>query len=134
MTVNQVFGFFFFLNFIGLQLIYNVVLVSGIQQSDSVIHIHIVILYQILFSYRYHRIEFPVLYSRSLLVISGLCLIKVVYQIKISLEVLSAIHREQQNRFNKSLVLIGILFTLSFWIIFSAMTSEHVFNQSSRGK
>ena len=27
--------------FIGVELIYNVVLVSGIQQSDSVIHIHI---------------------------------------------------------------------------------------------
>ena len=29
----------------GLQLIYNVVLVSGIQQSDSVIHIHMSILF-----------------------------------------------------------------------------------------
>ena len=27
--------------FIGVQLIYNVVLVSGVQQSESVIHIHI---------------------------------------------------------------------------------------------
>ena len=33
-------------------LIYNVVLISGTQQSDSVIHIHISILFQILFSYR----------------------------------------------------------------------------------
>ena len=39
-------------------MIYNVVLVSGIQQSDSVIHIHIFILFQILFPYRLlHNIE-----------------------------------------------------------------------------
>ena len=30
-----------FLIFIGVKLIYNVVLVSGVQQSESVIHIHI---------------------------------------------------------------------------------------------
>ena len=33
-------------------MIYNAVLVSGVQQSDSVIHIQICILSQILFSYR----------------------------------------------------------------------------------
>ena len=33
-------------------MIYSVVLVSGVQQSDSVIHIHISILFQILFPYR----------------------------------------------------------------------------------
>ena len=27
--------------FIGVQLIYNVVLISGVQQSESVVHIHI---------------------------------------------------------------------------------------------
>ena len=32
-----------------MELIYNVVLVSGVQQSDSVIHLHIAILFQILF-------------------------------------------------------------------------------------
>ena len=32
--------------------VYNVVLVSGVEQSDSVIHVHISILFQILFSYR----------------------------------------------------------------------------------
>ena len=31
----------FFKIFIGVELIYNVVLVSGVQQSESVIHIHI---------------------------------------------------------------------------------------------
>ena len=31
---------------------YNVVLISGVQQSDSVIHIHVSILFQILFPYR----------------------------------------------------------------------------------
>ena len=35
-----------FLLYIGVQLIYNVVLVSGVQQSDSVIHISV--LFQIL--------------------------------------------------------------------------------------
>ena len=33
-------------------MIYNVVLVSGVQQSDSVIHIHISILLQVLFPFR----------------------------------------------------------------------------------
>ena len=33
-------------------MIYNVVLVSGVQQSDSVIHIHVSILFQILFPFR----------------------------------------------------------------------------------
>ena len=39
-----------FLFYTGVQLIYNVVLVSGVWQSDSVIHISI--LFQILFTYR----------------------------------------------------------------------------------
>ena len=46
---------FFFFNFpfyIGVQLINNAVLVSGVQQSDSVIHIHVSILFQILFPFR----------------------------------------------------------------------------------
>ena len=38
--------------FIGVQLIYNVVLVSAVQQSESVIHMHISTLFQILFPYR----------------------------------------------------------------------------------
>ena len=45
----------FFLNFvfyIGVSLINNVVLVSGVQQSDSVIHTHVSILFQILFPFR----------------------------------------------------------------------------------
>ena len=37
-------------------MIYNVVLISGVQQSDSVIHIHIFILFQILSHIDYHRI------------------------------------------------------------------------------
>ena len=36
---------FIFKNFIGVQLIYNVVLVSGVQQNESVIHIHITTLF-----------------------------------------------------------------------------------------
>ena len=38
--------------YIGVQLINNVVLVSGIQQRDSVIHIHVSLLFQILFLFR----------------------------------------------------------------------------------
>ena len=41
-----------FLFYVGVELIYNVVLISGIQQSDSVIDIHICILFQILFPFR----------------------------------------------------------------------------------
>ena len=37
-------------------MIYNVVLVSGVQQNDSVIHIHISILFQIIFPIAYDRI------------------------------------------------------------------------------
>ena len=60
---------------IGLQLIYNAVLVSGVQQSDSVIHIRISILFQILFPFRLlQNIEQSSLcYSRSLLVIYVKC-------------------------------------------------------------
>ena len=39
-------------------MINNVVLVSGVQQSDSAIHIHVSILFQILFPFRLlHNIE-----------------------------------------------------------------------------
>ena len=56
---------FFSFVFIEVQLICNV---SGIQQSDSVINIYI--LFQILFHHSLlYRIQFPVLYSKSLLVI-----------------------------------------------------------------
>ena len=44
--------FFKFLFYIGVWLIYNVVIGSGVQQSDSVIHIHISTVFQILFPYR----------------------------------------------------------------------------------
>ena len=45
-------SFFNFLFYIGIQLIDNIVLVSGVQQSDSVIRIHVSILFQILFPFR----------------------------------------------------------------------------------
>ena len=62
------------------KLFYNVVLVSGVEQSDSVIYIiyimyiciyiYIYILFQVLFLYRLlQNIEFPMLYGRFLLVI-----------------------------------------------------------------
>ena len=57
--------------FIGVQLIYKVVLVSAIQKSESAIHIHMSTLLDsipIQVSTK-HRIEFPVLYSRFLLII-----------------------------------------------------------------
>ena len=41
-----------FLFYIGVELINNVVLVSGVQQSDSVTHIHVSVLSQILFPIR----------------------------------------------------------------------------------
>ena len=44
--------FFFFLTFIGLQLLYNVVLVSTVQLSESAIRIHISSLFWISFSFR----------------------------------------------------------------------------------
>ena len=48
----------FLFYFIEVQLIYNVAFVSGVQHSDSVIHIHVFILFLILFPYRLlQRIE-----------------------------------------------------------------------------
>ena len=44
--------FFNFLFYIGVELINSVVLVSGVQHSDSVIHIHVSILFQIIFPCR----------------------------------------------------------------------------------
>ena len=41
-----------FLFYIGVELINNVVLVSGVQHSDSVHHIHVSILFQMLFPFR----------------------------------------------------------------------------------
>ena len=68
-----VFFFLFFklkkrLSYIGAYLVNNVVLVSGVQQSDSVIHVSI--LFQILSNLGYHRIlsSVPVLYRRSLVI------------------------------------------------------------------
>ena len=47
----------------GVELIDNVVLLSAVQQSDSVIHIHVFILFQILFPFRLlHNIEQSSLY------------------------------------------------------------------------
>ena len=60
---------FFFFNWN--KLIYNVVLLSSVQQNKSVIHIHISTLFTILFHIDDYRVlrEFSVLHSRSLLVI-----------------------------------------------------------------
>ena len=51
-SLNPPFLFFFFFFYIGVWLINNVVLVSGVQQSDSVIHIVHVSILQILFPFR----------------------------------------------------------------------------------
>ena len=48
--------------FIGVALLYNVVLISGVRQRDSVIHLHIFILFQILFPRWFVVIEHLVLY------------------------------------------------------------------------
>ena len=45
-----------FLIFVGVQLIYNIVLVSGVQQSDSVIHVHISIFVRFFSHVGYYRI------------------------------------------------------------------------------
>ena len=42
--------------YIGVELINNVSLVSGVQQSDSVIHIHVSILFQFFSPFRYYRV------------------------------------------------------------------------------
>ena len=55
-------------------MIYSVVLVSGVKQTESVMHIHISSLFEILFPYRpLQNIEFPVLYSRSLFIFYRIC-------------------------------------------------------------
>ena len=55
LLVFKLFFFFFsifYLNFIEVRLIYKVVIMSAVQQSDSVVHIHTSILFQILFPHR----------------------------------------------------------------------------------
>ena len=48
---------------------YNVVLVSGVQQSVSIMRIHISVLFQSVFPYRLlQSVEFPLLYTRSLMI------------------------------------------------------------------
>ena len=44
--------FTLFLFYIGVQLIYTIVLASGVRQSDSLIHTHVSILFQVLSPYR----------------------------------------------------------------------------------
>ena len=44
--------YFEFLFYIGVQMINNAVLVSSVQQSDSFIHVHVSILFQILFPFK----------------------------------------------------------------------------------
>ena len=46
--------YFFFIIFIGVSLIYNVVLVSSVQQNESIIHTHIPTLFFRLFSHIGH--------------------------------------------------------------------------------
>ena len=49
MVVNQVFHYVSFIRkYIEVQLIYNVALTSSVRQSDSVIHTHVSVLFQIL--------------------------------------------------------------------------------------
>ena len=62
------------------QLTYSVVLLSGIQRSDSVIHGHISILFQILFPYKLLQMS-HVLYNRFLLVIKSEILYSVVERV-----------------------------------------------------
>ena len=60
------------ITFIGVQLVYNVVLVSSVQQNESIIHIHVSTLLESFFPVYViteHWVEFPVLHSRFLLLI-----------------------------------------------------------------
>ena len=45
-------NYFYFLFYIGIELISNAVLVSGVQQGDSVIRICVSILFQVLFPFK----------------------------------------------------------------------------------
>ena len=67
--------FLFLLMFIRVQLICNVALLSTVHQSESIVHTHISTLFQVLFPHRsLQSIEqFPVVNSRSLLVIYLIC-------------------------------------------------------------
>ena len=60
--------FFFFPSFvfIGIELIYNVVLVSAVQQSESVLYLFF---FRFFSHIGHYRVESPVLQSRSLLVL-----------------------------------------------------------------
>ena len=56
-TILQLVQVLYFLLF-GVQLINDTVIVSGVQQCDSIIHIHVPVLFQILFLFRLlHNIE-----------------------------------------------------------------------------
>ena len=51
-NLSEVVFFFILKSFIEVQLIYNVVIISAIQQNDSVIHVNTSILFHILFPHR----------------------------------------------------------------------------------
>ena len=59
--VNSLFFFFFLINVIGVDVTYQVVLVSGVQQSESAMHIPVYpFFFQILSTYRLSQsIRFP---------------------------------------------------------------------------
>ena len=66
-----------FLNFIGVELIYNAVLVSDVQHTDPVIHMHLFILFQALFPYRLlQKTE-----QHSLCYIAGPCWLSILYTV-----------------------------------------------------
>ena len=50
------FSFIFKKNFIEIELIFNVVIISAVQQSDSIIHIHTSVLFQVFPHTDRHRI------------------------------------------------------------------------------
>ena len=70
--------FSFFVSFIEVKVIHKVVIISAAPQSDSVIHVHTSILFQILFLHRFgteYWVEFSVLSSRSPLAYPSIYLI-----------------------------------------------------------
>ena len=68
--VQKLYFLKFFFSFIALYLIYNFLLIPGVEQSDSIIHMHVFIFFMFFFHIGYYRILSRVLcvIQRSLLV------------------------------------------------------------------
>ena len=106
--------------FTGLQLIYNVVLVSAVLQSESVIHIHISTLFQILFPYRpVHNVKQNSLcYTVGSYQLSILYIYIVVYYVNPNLPIYPSTSR--RVLFYQTVGLLLLIHTCCFWLCCSA--------------